>query len=112
MGSSTSSPVKYEHCTSKPHSFSSASAYLQRWLTTLNARRMAAPLSRKRPLPRQTIRLHSLSLLIGELAMTIVSDHGSPFFPAVSGSVSPSSRDQMDTAVQALHSHKDEWVTR
>ena len=55
--------------------------------------------------------MRRLGLVIGELAMTIVTDHGSPLFPAVSGSVSFSSRDEMDTAVQALQSHKDEWVT-
>src|SRR5438132_13218244 len=44
--------------------------------------------------------------------MTIVTHHGSPSFPTVLGSISPSTRDQMDAAVQALQSHKDEWVTR
>src|SRR6266702_2072273 len=44
--------------------------------------------------------------------MTIVTHRGSPSFPTVLGSVSPSTRDEMDAAVQALQSHKDEWVTR
>ena len=44
--------------------------------------------------------------------MTIVSHRGSPSFPTVLGSISPSTRDEMDAAVQALQSHKDEWVTR
>ena len=44
--------------------------------------------------------------------MTIVTHRGSPSFPTVLGSISPSTRDEMDAAVQALQSHKDEWVTR
>src|SRR5205814_10132009 len=44
--------------------------------------------------------------------MTIVTHRGSPLFPTVSGIISPSTRDEMDVAVQALQSHKDEWVTR
>ncbi|TMC16368.1 MAG: aldehyde dehydrogenase, partial [Chloroflexi bacterium] len=44
--------------------------------------------------------------------MTIVTHPGSPSFPTVLGSISPSTRDEMDAAVQALQSHKDEWVTR
>ena len=44
--------------------------------------------------------------------MTIVTHYGSPSFPTVLGSISPSTRDEMDAAVQALQSHKDEWVTR
>src|SRR6266480_4732870 len=44
--------------------------------------------------------------------MTIVTRHGSPLFPTVSGSISPFTRDEMDAAVQALQSHKDEWTTR
>ena len=43
--------------------------------------------------------------------MTIVTYRGSPSFPTVLGSISPSTRDEMDAAVQALQSHKDEWVT-
>ncbi|TMC81210.1 MAG: hypothetical protein E6J10_11835 [Chloroflexi bacterium] len=44
--------------------------------------------------------------------MTIVTHRGSPSFPTVLGSISPSTRDEMDAAVQALQSHKDEWVSR
>src|SRR6266480_6336150 len=44
--------------------------------------------------------------------MTIVTHHGSPSFPTVLGGISPSTRDEMDAAVQALQSRKDEWVTR
>src|SRR6266566_9540348 len=44
--------------------------------------------------------------------MTIVTHRGSPSFPTVLGSISPSTRDEMDAAVQVLQSHKDEWVTR
>ncbi|TMB81193.1 MAG: NAD-dependent aldehyde dehydrogenase, partial [Chloroflexi bacterium] len=44
--------------------------------------------------------------------MTIATHRGSPSFPTVLGSISPSTRDEMDAAVQALQSHKDEWVTR
>src|SRR6266581_4778925 len=44
--------------------------------------------------------------------MSIATQHGSPQFPTVPGSISPSTRDEMDAAVQALQSHKDEWVTR
>ena len=43
--------------------------------------------------------------------MTIATRHGSPQFPTISGSISPSTRDEMDAAAQVLHSHKDEWVS-
>jgi acyl-CoA reductase-like NAD-dependent aldehyde dehydrogenase len=43
-------------------------------------------------------------------AMTIDIRHGSPQFPSVSGSVIPSTRDEMDAAVQTLQVHKDVWV--
>src|SRR5438876_10037656 len=44
--------------------------------------------------------------------MTIATHHGSPQFPTISGSISPSTQDEMDAAAQVLYSHKDEWVTR
>jgi acyl-CoA reductase-like NAD-dependent aldehyde dehydrogenase len=42
--------------------------------------------------------------------MTTTARQGAPQFPAVSGSMPPSTREVMDAAVQALQSHKDEWV--
>jgi acyl-CoA reductase-like NAD-dependent aldehyde dehydrogenase len=42
--------------------------------------------------------------------MTVTTPSGSPQFPAVSGSVPPSTQDVMDAAVQTLQSHKDAWV--
>src|SRR6266571_3963938 len=42
--------------------------------------------------------------------MSIATHQGSPQFPTVSGSISPSTREEMDAAVQTLRSHKDEWV--
>jgi acyl-CoA reductase-like NAD-dependent aldehyde dehydrogenase len=36
--------------------------------------------------------------------------HGSPHFPTVSGSIAPSTQQDMDEAVQALQAHKDHWV--
>ena len=42
--------------------------------------------------------------------MTIDTRHGSPQFPSVSGSVLPSTRDEMDAAVQTLQARKDAWV--
>ncbi len=42
--------------------------------------------------------------------MTIATLSGSPQFPAVSGSIPPSTQDAMDAAVQTLQSHKDTWV--
>src|SRR5579859_7756034 len=43
--------------------------------------------------------------------MTVAARQGSPHFPSISGSIAPSTRDEMDAAVQALQAHKDEWVT-
>jgi len=43
--------------------------------------------------------------------MTTATRHGSPQFPAVPGSSAPSTREEMDAAVQALQGHKEEWVT-
>jgi acyl-CoA reductase-like NAD-dependent aldehyde dehydrogenase len=43
-------------------------------------------------------------------AMNVDTLRGSPQFPAISGSISPSSREAMDAAVQALQSRKDAWV--
>ncbi len=43
--------------------------------------------------------------------MTTVVRQGAPQFPTVSGSIAPSTRDEMDAAVQALQSHKNEWVS-
>src|SRR5712692_9019953 len=44
--------------------------------------------------------------------MTIDIHHGSPQFPSVSGSILPSTRNEMDAAVQTLQAHKDAWVAR
>lgn len=42
--------------------------------------------------------------------MTIDTLHGSPQFPTVSGSIQSSSQDEMDAALQTLHTQKDAWV--
>jgi len=43
--------------------------------------------------------------------MTTVVRQGAPQLPTVSGSITPSTRDEMDAAVQALQSHKNEWAS-
>src|SRR5205085_5132557 len=43
--------------------------------------------------------------------MTTVVRQGAPQFPMVSGDIPSSTRDEMDAAVQALQSHKNEWVS-
>ena len=42
--------------------------------------------------------------------MTIDTQHGSPQFPTISGSITPSTQETMDAAVQTAQAHKDEWV--
>jgi acyl-CoA reductase-like NAD-dependent aldehyde dehydrogenase len=42
--------------------------------------------------------------------MSITTQQGSPQFPAVSGSIPPSTQESIDAAVQALQEHKDAWV--
>ncbi len=42
--------------------------------------------------------------------MSITTHQGSPQFPAVSGSIPPSTQESIDAAVQALQEHKDAWV--
>ena len=42
--------------------------------------------------------------------MTTTARQGAPQFPTVSGSIPPSTREAMDAAIEALQSHKDEWV--
>ena len=42
--------------------------------------------------------------------MTTVARQGAPEFPTVVGNMPPSTRDEMDTAVQSLQAHKNEWV--
>ncbi|HLX59228.1 MAG TPA: hypothetical protein VKR83_19595, partial [Ktedonobacteraceae bacterium] len=42
--------------------------------------------------------------------MTIDIERGSPQFPTASSSISPSSRDEMDAALQILHAQKNAWV--
>ena len=42
--------------------------------------------------------------------MTIDTLHGSPQFPTISGSIQSSSQDEMDAALQTLHTQKDAWV--
>jgi acyl-CoA reductase-like NAD-dependent aldehyde dehydrogenase len=42
--------------------------------------------------------------------MAIAESHGSPQFPAVAGSLPPSSQEAMDAAVQTLQANKDAWV--
>src|SRR5690242_15443910 len=43
--------------------------------------------------------------------MTIAVRQGAPQFPTVAGGIAPSTHDEMDAALQALQSHKDEWVS-
>src|SRR5262249_17024056 len=43
--------------------------------------------------------------------MTTTTPGGSPQFPAVSGSIPPSTQDVMNAAVQTLQSHKNTWVS-
>ncbi len=43
--------------------------------------------------------------------MTTVVRQGAPQFPMIAGAMPPSTRDEMDAAVQALQTHKNEWVT-
>src|SRR6266516_7357434 len=43
-------------------------------------------------------------------AMSIATHSGSPQFPAVAGSIPPSSQETMDSAIETLQAHKDEWV--
>ncbi|HEY6408611.1 MAG TPA: aldehyde dehydrogenase family protein [Ktedonobacteraceae bacterium] len=43
--------------------------------------------------------------------MSTTTHQGSPQFPAIAGSISPSTQETMDTAVQALQEHKDAWIT-
>ncbi len=42
--------------------------------------------------------------------MTIDIKHGSPQFPTASSSISTSSREEMDAALQELQAHKNAWV--
>ncbi len=42
--------------------------------------------------------------------MTTTTRQGAPQFPTVSGSIPPSTREEMDTAIETLQAHKDEWV--
>lgn len=42
--------------------------------------------------------------------MTTTARQGAPQFPAVQGSIPPSTREVMDAAIDSLQSHKDEWV--
>ncbi|HLQ10189.1 MAG TPA: aldehyde dehydrogenase family protein [Ktedonobacteraceae bacterium] len=42
--------------------------------------------------------------------MTIDIKHGAPQFPTFSSAISPSSREEMDAALQELHAHKNAWV--
>lgn len=42
--------------------------------------------------------------------MSVTIHQGSPQFPAVSGSIPPSSHETMDAAVQTLQEHKNAWV--
>src|SRR5438477_1367937 len=42
--------------------------------------------------------------------MTIDTLKGSPQFPTITGSISSSTQEAMDVAVQVLQAHKDAWV--
>src|SRR6266567_733829 len=44
------------------------------------------------------------------IPMAITTHQGSPQFPAVAGSIPPSTKETMDAALQALQEHKDAWV--
>jgi hypothetical protein len=42
--------------------------------------------------------------------MTTAARQGAPLFPTVSGSIPPSSQEEMDTAIEILQAYKDQWV--
>jgi len=42
--------------------------------------------------------------------MTTSTRQGAPQFPTVLGSIPPSTREEMDAAIEALQAHRDEWV--
>lgn len=42
--------------------------------------------------------------------MATIAHQGAPQFPTVLGSIPPSTREEMDSAIVALQAHKDEWV--
>jgi len=42
--------------------------------------------------------------------MSTTTRQGAPQFPTVLGSVPPSTHEEMDTAIEALQAHQDEWV--
>jgi acyl-CoA reductase-like NAD-dependent aldehyde dehydrogenase len=42
--------------------------------------------------------------------MTTTTRQGAPQFPTVLGSIPPSTREEMDAAIEALQAHRDEWV--
>ncbi|MGZ3611817.1 MAG: aldehyde dehydrogenase family protein [Ktedonobacteraceae bacterium] len=42
--------------------------------------------------------------------MTTTTHQGAPEFPTVLGSIPPSTRGEMDAAIEVLQTHKDEWV--
>ena len=42
--------------------------------------------------------------------MSIATQQGSPQFPAVPGSIAPSSQETIDASVRTLQEHKDDWV--
>jgi len=42
--------------------------------------------------------------------MSVTIRHGSPQFPAVTGSIPSSTHETMDAAVHTLQEHKDAWV--
>ena len=46
----------------------------------------------------------------GDTTMTTTTHQGAPQFPTVLGSIPPSTREEMDAAIEALQAHKDEWV--
>src|SRR5437588_575258 len=42
--------------------------------------------------------------------MTVDTLRGSPQFPTITGSIAPSTQDEMYNAIQTLQSHKNDWV--
>lgn len=42
--------------------------------------------------------------------MSIETHPGAPQFPAIDSSIAPTSREEMESAIQVLQAHKDEWV--
>jgi len=54
--------------------------------------------------------IHSTAPEHGDTNMSTTAYQGAPQFPVVLGSIPPSTREEMDAAIESLQAHKDEWV--